>query len=142
MDEGLIQVRAATRTACRQLTATHLKALHDSVDHASCFPARSDWERKAAAHAAIFGLLAEVADDPAVAAVLTGAAGFIGGLMLTAGRGADGMIASSRQRLLACLRAGDADGAALEMEAHVRGLHFMWRLVHGRREADVGGGKC
>lgn len=30
---------------------------------------------------------------------------------------------------MACLRAGDAEGAAKEMEEHLRGLHFMWRLV-------------
>ena len=39
------------------------------------------------------------------------------------------MIASSRRRLLACLRTGDAEGAALEMEEHLRALHFMWRLA-------------
>ena len=92
------------------MTATHLKALHDIVDHASCLPARSEWERKAAAHAKIFGLLAEVADDPAMAAVLTGAARSMQGLMLAAGRRADGMTSSSRQRLQACLRAGTPMG--------------------------------
>lgn len=46
-----------------------------------------------------------------------------------AGPAANGMILSSRQRLLAYMRAGDADGAALEMEKHLRGLHFMSRLV-------------
>jgi len=117
------------------MTATNLKALHDIVDHASCLPARSEWERKAAAHAKIFGLLAEVADDPAMAAVLTGAARSMQGLMLAAGRRADGMTSSSRQRLQAGLRAGDADGAAFEMEQHLSGLHFMWRLAHCRRTA-------
>jgi hypothetical protein len=39
------------------------------------------------------------------------------------------MITSSRQRLLARLRAGDADGAALEMEDHLRILHYMCRLA-------------
>lgn len=38
-DEGLIQIQAmAARIACLQMTALHLKALHDSVDHASCLP--------------------------------------------------------------------------------------------------------
>jgi hypothetical protein len=39
------------------------------------------------------------------------------------------MIVSSRQRLLAHMRAGDADGAELEMERHLTGLHFMFPLV-------------
>jgi hypothetical protein len=33
------------------------------------------------------------------------------------------------RRPLACLLAGDAEGAALEMEKHLRDLHFMSRLV-------------
>ena len=134
MDEGLIQgLAAATRIACLRMNATRLKALHDSVDQASCLPARPAWERKAAAHAEIFDLLAEVSDDPVADRVLIGAARCMQGLMLSVGTAADGMIVSSRQRLLGCLRARDADGAALEMEDHLRGLHFMWRLAHPSR---------
>jgi DNA-binding FadR family transcriptional regulator len=134
MDEGLIQeLAAATRIACLRMNATRLKAWHDSVDHASCLPARPAWERKAAAHAEIFDLLAEVSDDPVADRVLIGAASCMQGLMLSVGTAADGMVVSSRQRLLGCLRAGDADGAALEMEYHLRGLHFMWRLAQPGR---------
>jgi len=47
---------------------------------------------------------------------------------------------TARQALLekekAHMRAGDADGAALEMERHLRTLVFMWRLaLPGRQEA-------
>jgi pimeloyl-ACP methyl ester carboxylesterase len=57
------------------------------------------------------------------------AAGSVHHLMLTVGRAADGMIIGSHRRLLAHLRAGNADEAALEMEKHLRGLHYMWRLT-------------
>jgi DNA-binding FadR family transcriptional regulator len=115
------------------MNATRLKALHDSVDHASCLPARLAWEHKAAAHAEIFDLLAEVSDDPVADRVLIGAASCMQDLMLSVGTAADGMVVSSRRRLLGCLRAGDADGAALEMEYHLRALHFMWRLARPSR---------
>jgi hypothetical protein len=49
--------------------------------------------------------------------------------MVTVGRAADGMIAGSRRRLLTPLRAGDTDEAALEIENHLRVLHYMWRLT-------------
>ena len=134
MDEGLIQIHAmAARIACLRMTAQHLKVLHDSVEHASCLPARSHWDRKAAAHAEIFLLLADAADDPILAPVLGNGDGSVHHLMLTVGRAADGMIAGSRQRLLAHLRAGNAEEAALEMEKHLRALHYMWRLT--RRSA-------
>jgi GntR family transcriptional regulator, transcriptional repressor for pyruvate dehydrogenase complex len=129
MELNLIRVQVmAARVACEQMTEAALLALHDSVDRASCLPARPGWERKAAAHAEIFGLLADVAGDQA--AGQSGApAAAMRDLMLMVGPAADGMIASSRRRLLAHLSAGEADRAALEMEAHLRVLHYMWRLA-------------
>jgi DNA-binding GntR family transcriptional regulator len=48
--------------------------------------------------------------------------------MLAVGRTADGMIVNSR-RLLAHMRAGDGDAAALEMERHLRVLLYMRRVA-------------
>ena len=78
-----------------------------------------------------------MADDPTLAPLLKGGAAYVRELMLTVGRAADGMIVSSRRRLLAHMRTGDREGAALEIERHLRCLHFMWRLA--RRRQDAGG---
>ena len=130
MEEGMIQLLAmAARVACARMTTQRLAALRDSVEQASCL-ARSQWERKAAAHAEIFTLLAEVVDDPGLTPVLQDGAEGMRDLMLAVGRSADGMIVGSRQRLLAYIRAGDGEGAALEMEDHLRVLRFMWRLAY------------
>lgn len=130
MDQGLIQAHTmATRAACVRMTTARLRALHDSVEQASGLRGSSGWDRRASAHAEIFTLLAGMTDDAAVAPVLLGAADVVCRLMIVAGPAANGMIVSSRQRLLAYLRAGDTDGATLEMERHLRGLHFMSRLV-------------
>jgi DNA-binding FadR family transcriptional regulator len=53
----------------------------------------------------------------------------IGDMVRAVGPAANGMITGSHRRLLACLDAGDADGAAREMESHLRVLHYMARLV-------------
>ena len=128
--EELIRTQVmAARIACKQITGPSLKLLLDSVDRACCMPARPGWDRKAAAHAEIFTLLADVADDPLLAPLLTRSAGHLRELMLAVGRAADGMIVSSRRRLLAHLRAEDGERAALEMEKHLRGLLYMWRLT-------------
>jgi DNA-binding GntR family transcriptional regulator len=138
MEEAMIQAQAmAARAACARMTALHLSALHDSVERASCLAARSQWDRKATAHAEIFDLLADVADDPTLAPLLKGGAAYVRELMLAVGRAADGMIVSSRRRLLAHMGTGDWEGAALEIERHLRCLHFMWRLT--RRRQDAGG---
>jgi hypothetical protein len=130
MEEGMIQAQAmAARIACARMTMVHLTALHDSVERACGLAGRSQWGRKAAAHAEIFSLLAEVVDDPLLTA---------GGRVCAAGDAggrACGMIVSSRRRLLAHTRAGDSEGAALEMERRLRGgcISGSWRCPAARR---------
>ncbi len=139
MDERMIEVQAlAAHIACTRMTVPYLTELHDSVERACCLAARSEWDRKAAAHAEIFSLLADVVDDPLLAPLLTGGAGSMREMMLAVGRAADGMIVSSRRRLLGHLRARDAERAALEMEKHLKGLLYMWRLALPGLGATVG----
>jgi hypothetical protein len=51
---------------------------------------------------------------------------------------ANGMIVSSRRRLLAHLRRRDADFAASEMEDHLGVLDYMWRLARYPARAELG----
>jgi DNA-binding GntR family transcriptional regulator len=138
MEEGMIRAQAmAARLACARMTVLHLAELHDSLERACRLRARSQWTSKAAAHAEIFSLLAGVVDDPLLAPLLTGGAADLGNVMLAVGHGADGMIVSSRRRLLAHLRAGDGEAAALEMDRHLRSLLYMWRLTLPGSQADA-----
>jgi DNA-binding FadR family transcriptional regulator len=57
--------------------------------------------------------------------------------MITVGPGISGIIASSRRRLLELITAGDAEGAAREMEQHLLGLLWMRRLCHSSAQTDV-----
>jgi hypothetical protein len=128
--DELIRAQAtAARIACAQMTAPALAALRDSVERASRLPTRPGWEHKAAAHAEIFRLLAQIAGDRS-AGQPGGAAPLIRALMCAAGPAANGMIINSRRRLLAHLRDRDADAVEQEMESHLRVLHFMWRLAN------------
>ena len=123
-----VQVQAA-RIAGEHISASALKRVLDSVDRACALPAKPGWERKAAAHAELFRLLADVAGGPVTSGAAGGQARLIRDLMCAVGPGANGMISSSRRRLIDQLRAGDADGAALEMEYHLRTLRYMWLLT-------------
>ena len=127
----------AARLACARMTMVHLAALHHSVERACGLAGRSQWGLKAAAHAEIFSLLADLVDDPLLAPLLTGGAGYAREVMLAVGRAADGMIVSSR-RLLAQVRAGATEGAALEMERHLRSPLYMWRLALPGSQAIAG----
>ena len=93
------------------MTPQHLKALQDSVGQARCLPARFAWDRKVTAHMQIFGLLADViADRPGPAMLLNAAVGAIHDLMVTVGPAADGIVLSSRRRLLEAIRPATPTG--------------------------------
>lgn len=127
-----------TRTACSRMAVPHLKALQDSIGQAHCMQVGFAWDRKATVHAEVFNLLADAIEDrPVPPVLLNHAVGAVYDLMVTVGRAADGIILSSRRRLLDRIRAGDADGAATEMERHLRGLHFMWRLSQTSAPDDI-----
>ena len=128
---------AATRIACRQMTPRHLDVLYASVEQASGLPARPDWARKATTHAELFSVLGDLAGDGDLAQLVRPAAGRLHGLVLTVGPAADGIILSSRRRLLRQLRARDADAAASEMEQHLKGLHYMARLACAASPARI-----
>ena len=115
----------AARLACERMTMVRLARLHASVEQACGLAARPRWDGKATAHAEIFKLLADVTDDPR----LTESVASARELILAVGRAADGMIISSRRRLLSHLHAGDGEGAELEMENHLRALLYMRRLA-------------
>ncbi len=138
MDDELIRVCAlATRVACQRMTPPHLKALRDSVEQAYWLPAMTAWDRKVTAHAEIVNLLADAAADPTLALLVRNVPGELYDLMTTVGPAASGIIASSRRRLLALITAGDAWGAAREMEQHLKGLLWMRRLARGSVQSDI-----
>ena len=123
--DELIQAQVlAARAACEQITSNALKRLIESVERACCLPSKHGWERKAAAHAEIFRLLVDVAGHPAASPLVA-----IDDLMRAVGPAANGIITSSRKRLLASMGAGDAEGAAREIENHLRVLHYMGLLA-------------
>lgn len=80
-------------------------------------------------------LLAGTAGDPGLIHVLSSGAGLAQRLMVTVGPAVSGMTASSRQRFLMCLGVGDPEGAARQMESHLRVLSFMGRVVASRLQS-------
>lgn len=132
MNDELIEVQAAAiRAICGRLTAARLEDIRRSVDYACQIPGTIGWDRRAAAHAEVFALLADAAvaaGNPALAQVLNSGVGTAYQLMLTAGPSAAAVTASSRRHLLACLSAADCDGAAHETENYFRTMDFMGRM--------------
>lgn len=120
IDDQLIRVcELAVRVACRRMTPPYLKALYDSIEQACCLPRGFGWDRKVTGHAEIINLLADAARDPVLALLVRDVPGQLHDLMIAVGPAASGITASSRRRLLALMRVGDADGAAREMEQHL-----------------------
>jgi hypothetical protein len=93
------------------------RALQASLDLACAVPPGSGWGRKPAAHAGFFTALADASQNACVTPVLRNGAEFAFQLMLGAGSIADGIVISSRRRMLASLRSGNLGDAALELGA-------------------------
>jgi DNA-binding FadR family transcriptional regulator len=130
MDDGLIEIQAmAVGAICGRLTTEQLQEMQRSIEQACLIPRHIGWDRKAAAHAELFILLADSAGDPVLAQVLNLGAGIAHHLMVTAGPSATGITANSCKRILACLSIGDSDGAAHEVEGYLRVLKFIGRLT-------------
>jgi hypothetical protein len=130
MDDDLIPaLAAATRIACLRLTARHITSISVAVEQENRSSDRPDWKPGGTAHGGIFALLAEAVEDPAAGRVLMLGARAVRDLALVAGPVAESVIASSNRRLLAHLRARDADAAEREVERQLKCLHFMWRLA-------------
>jgi DNA-binding GntR family transcriptional regulator len=124
--DELIRVCALTIwVACQRMPPPYLKALRDSTEQACCLPATVAWDRMVAAHAQIVNLLADATADPTLALLVRDVPGQLYDLMMTVGPASGGIIASSRRRLLTLITAGDADGAAHEMEQHLEDLLSM-----------------
>jgi GntR family transcriptional regulator, transcriptional repressor for pyruvate dehydrogenase complex len=131
-DEQLIGMLAVTtRTACYEMTSSQLAALAESIAQAEALPAKPHWDRKAVAYATALELLGDATGDPGLVRLAGLAASWACDLAVAVGPSADGIILGSRRRLLAHLRAGDAEAAGLEVEKHLRVLSFMERLFCG-----------
>ncbi len=95
-------------------------------------------------HAEIFNLLGDATGDPVLARVAGLAVGWTHDLAVRVGPVADSIILNSRRRLLDFLSAGDADGAAREMERHLSGLCFMGgrpRAARNRGQPSTSAGR-
>lgn len=139
MDDELVRVCALVAgAACRRMTPRYLKALHDSVERACRLPRGCAWDRKVAAHAKMVNLLADAAGDPVLTLLVRDVSGQLCDLMIAVGPAASSITASSRRRLLALIRAGDADGAASEMEQYL-GILLWMRRISRRSAPDTTG---
>jgi DNA-binding GntR family transcriptional regulator len=136
-DAMISLLAAATRIPCRQMTPQHLNALHASLERASSLSARHDWERKVTAHAELFTMLGGLTGDSDLAGLVSSATRRLEDLVMTVGPAADGIILSSRRRLLHELKAWDADGAAREVERNLRVLHYMGRVACGTGSGGI-----
>jgi len=95
-----------------------------------------------AADAEVFWLLAESAGESGVAGVLRLGGSMVRELATAAGPLADGIISNSSRRLVAHVRAGDADAAEQEVEKLLRCLHVMWRLARTDKRAALTADDC
>ncbi|MFV2173733.1 FadR/GntR family transcriptional regulator [Actinomadura sp. LOL_016] len=114
------------RVACERVTEAHYAALEGNVAEAERLTGPDAWERRVRTNLEFHRLLAEATGSPLLVIVMRSLLDVLLDIFLKVKPTRDDFVIRSRHRLLALLKARDAEGAALEMERYLRGLHELW----------------
>lgn len=116
----------AVRVACERMTPDDLAALEANVDLAEQLAETGEWSRRAEVHIEFHKLLVAATQNPLLIFLMNSVLDLLRPIVAAVGPSTDSTVTQSRRRLLARLRAGDADGAVREMERHLHRLHKRW----------------
>ena len=123
---------AVVRAACARATRRDLEALEANVAAAAATRA-DDFFRAAEIHLGFHKLLAGITRNPLMILMMDAVLEAMREFLDTIGPAKSTWVLPSRRRFLAAFAAGDAEGAVLEMEAHLRRLqrHYLSRVARG-----------
>lgn len=129
------------RVACERMTAEDLAALEDNVRLAEELASSGEWDRRAEVNIEFHKLLVAATQNPLLSYLVNSVLDLLPAIIQAAGPQTDDIVTQSRHRLLAHLRAGDAEAAVREMEEHLQVLHDRWLTgaYEGSRRKGPGG---
>ena len=114
------------RVACERMTPEYLAALEANVALAEELTAGEDWGHRAEVHIEFHKILVGATQNPLFIFLMNSVLELLPPIIAAVGPSRDSTVMQSRRRLMDKLRERDADGAAAEMERHLRRLHQRW----------------
>jgi DNA-binding FadR family transcriptional regulator len=118
--------RTVTHLACRRATEADLAELAANIDAAERLTAAGHLEDKAVLNIDFHNILARATGNPVLALIMDPLTDLVDRLSRQVDADETEEIIRSRRRFLALLRARDAEGAAAEMDAHLKRLHRLY----------------
>jgi GntR family transcriptional regulator, transcriptional repressor for pyruvate dehydrogenase complex len=115
-----------TRLACERATEEDLQRLEANVEQAEHFTRTEEWERRSVVNHEFLDLLAAATANPVLEIFQHSVTEVIREIVSAIGPIPGEALLESRRRLLAHLRARDAEGAAAEMDRHLEWVHATW----------------
>lgn len=133
----LLVATTSARLACERASDADLADLAACVDDALAAGSAGDMTARSEANLRFHRLLAEASGNPILAVLADAITGINRGFAEAAGPPPNRQILPSRKRLMACLLARDADGAAREIAEQVKAVErfYMKELGGERRPA-------
>jgi DNA-binding FadR family transcriptional regulator len=114
------------RVVCERVSEQELAEMAANVDEAERLTELGDWNAKMLVHLEFNKLLAKATQNPLMIIVSESMSDIVHDVVAAVGPTRNGFMVRSRRRLLARLRARDADGAEAEMRNHLGHLHRIW----------------
>ena len=115
-----------TRLACERATGDDLQRLEENVERAEALTRAGEWERRSLVNHEFLDLLAAATANPVLEIFQHSVTEVIREIVSAIGPIPGDELVQSRVRLLAHLRARDAEAAAAEMDRHLEWVHAKW----------------
>lgn len=124
LTEARVWIEAiVVRVACERATDEDIAALEQNVAVAAAATKSGDYETRAQTNLQFHSLLGKATHNPVLSIVVDGIMEITAQFVAAAGPQNNPYVMPSRRRLMALLKAGDADGAEAEMTRHLKRLH-------------------
>jgi GntR family transcriptional regulator, transcriptional repressor for pyruvate dehydrogenase complex len=130
----LLEVRlwigsTTARVACERATEEDLDVLEANVDQAQSYGEAGEWERRSEVNHEFQNLLAAACHNPLLLMVQHSITDVVSEIVAAAGPIQDDWLLESKRKLVSYIRARDPDGAAQQMESHLKMVSAVWMQV-------------
>lgn len=114
------------RIACDRATDDDLAGFEANIDEADRLTRLGEWNRKMLVHLEFSKLLAHATQNPLMIIAVVSMSDIVRGVVTAVGPTRGDFMIQARRRLLAQLKARDADAAEAEMRRYLTELHEIW----------------
>lgn len=127
------------REACVRAKPEDLALLRNNIKQAETAKTEGDFSQRVASHLEFHRILARMTGNPIMTIVMDGIMAVLGHFVFSIGNYDNAFVLPSRKRFMACMEAGDVEGAVAEMESSLKRLQKSYLSLAAKKKADAAG---